>query len=211
MNLRNVCFWKTQTVSPVEAAAQSLGNDTQGRIPAGVPAEAVDNVVALPGRSDGRGWRPNHPGEDFVTHTSPSPIRFTGLMNAPELTAFFEENYFGLGRHNGANYKTQEALDLGKESLIAKFQNALTDLIERNQTRGNRIQNELIAIEGVSQPMSAQLRLACEHLRRDIAVLHEQIDSAREGKGWILEALNRYQMGFTKGLREAINFELLAG
>ena len=29
------------------------------------------------------------------------------------------------------------------------------------------------------------------------------------GKRWVLEALNRYQLGFGKGVREAIDFELL--
>ncbi len=40
--------------------------------------------------------------------------------------------------------------------------------------------------------------------------LREQFESAGQGKGWVLEALNRYQIGFGKGLREAIEFELLA-
>jgi hypothetical protein len=34
---------------------------------------------------------------------------------------------------------------------------------------------------------------------------------AEGGKGWVLEALNRYQMGFQKGMREAVEFELMAG
>jgi hypothetical protein len=40
-------------------------------------------------------------------------------------------------------------------------------------------------------------------------VLREQIALADSGKGWVLEALNRYQIGFGKGVREAIDFELL--
>jgi hypothetical protein len=36
------------------------------------------------------------------------------------------------------------------------------------------------------------------------------VDRACEGKGWVLEALNQYQIGFGKGLREAVEFELLA-
>ena len=59
--------------------------------------------------------------------------------------------------------------------------------------------------------MSAQLRLACDHLQRDIRLLHEQVDAAATGKGWILEPLQRYHIGFTKGLREALEFELIAG
>jgi hypothetical protein len=139
------------------------------------------------------------------------PIRFNGLINAPELTAFFAENYFGLGRHNGAHFRTQEALELGRSSLISKFQNTLAGLLGRKQERINRLQRELIAIEGLSPATSSQLRLACEHLEREILELQQQIEKASEGKGWVLESLNRYQIGFLKGLREAIDFELLVG
>lgn len=174
------------------------------------PAVSADNVVALPAGLDDK-W----PGAGVQDSPSASPapasFRFTGLMNAPELTAFFQENYFGLGRHNGAHYRTQEALELGRQSLIAKMQNALTDLAERRRAKMNRLQSEMIAIEGVSPSMSAQLRLACEQLQREMALLQDQVESAAAGKGWVLEALNRYQTGFAKGLREVIDFELLAG
>jgi hypothetical protein len=63
----------------------------------------------------------------------------------------------------------------------------------------------------LSPSTSGQLKLACEHTEREIAVLQHQIEKASEGKGWVLEALNRYQIGFHKGMREAVEFELLAG
>ena len=184
---------------------------------AGGPDRPVDetpasagNVIALPVGLDDK-W----PGAGVQDSLFASPafasFRFTGLMNAPELIAFFQENYFGLGRHNGAHYRTQEALELGRQSLIAKMQNALTDLAERRRAKMTRLQSEMIAIEGVSPSMSAQLRLACEQLQREMALLQDQIESAAAGKGWVLEALNRYQTGFAKGLREVIDFELLAG
>ena len=132
-------------------------------------------------------------------------------MNAQEITDFFNENYFGLGRHNGSNFRTQEALDLGKRSLISRFQNTLADLLESKQAKINKLQNQLVAIEGISASMTKQLKLACEHVEREIQVLQDQIESASSQKGWVLEALNRYQLGFMKGLNDAIEFEFLAG
>ena len=174
------------------------------------PLASADNVIALPVGLDEK-WPGAGVQDSPPASPAPASFRFTGLLNAPELTAFFQENYFGLGRHNGAHYRTQEALELGRQSLIAKMQNALTDLAERRRAKMNRLQSEMIAIEGVSPSMSAQLRLACEQLQREMALLQDQIESAAAGKGWVLEALNRYQTGFAKGLREVIDFELLAG
>jgi hypothetical protein len=53
--------------------------------------------------------------------------------------------------------------------------------------------------------------LSCKNVERQIEILTEQIESANVQKGWILEALNRYQLGFMKGLNDVIEFELLAG
>jgi hypothetical protein len=54
------------------------------------------------------------------------------------------------------------------------------------------------------------LQLARTQIEREMEMLQAQIASAADHKGWVLEALNRYQTGFGKGLREAIAFELLA-
>ena len=104
-----------------------------------------------------------------------------------------------------------DALELGKRTLISKFQNTLTDLLENKQAKINKLQNQAVAIEGISESMTQQLKLACEHVEREIKVLSEQIENANVQKGWVLDALNRYQLGFIKGLNDAIEFEFLAG
>ena len=173
----------------------------------GVPAS---NVFPLPvGMDAGRTGGAFHDVE--LSPKPASAYRFLGLTNAPELTSFFEENFFAYGRHAGAHYRSQEALQLGRQEQIAKFQNRLNDLAERKQAKVNKLMSEMIAIDGVSPSMSAQLRLAKEQLEREIVQLRDQMDLAGEGKGWILEALNRYQIGFSKGLQAVIDFELLAG
>ena len=132
-----------------------------------------------------------------------------GLLDTPELKAFFAQNHFGLGRHNGANYRTQEALELGQRALVSQFQNVLAELIERRQAKADRLADKTIETEGLCGVTTGRLREACTRLGRDMAVLREQFSIAGERKGWILEALNQYQIGFGKGMREAIEFELL--
>jgi len=168
----------------------------------------LNNVIALP--LPNRDSLSPLPGTDMPLQQAPTSLRFKGLLNTPELEFFFQENFFGYGRHAGSKFRTQEVLEQGKQSITSQFQNKLTELIEQKQEKMNKLRSELIAIEGVSSAMSAQLRLACDQLQRDINLLLEQIDAATAGKGWIREPLQRYHIGFTKGLREAIDFELLA-
>ena len=145
-----------------------------------------------------------------AVQAAPSPsTQPRGLLDAPELKAFFAENHFGLGRHNGSNYRTQEALELGQRSLVSQFQNVLAELIERRQAKADRLTDKILETEGLCSVTTGRLREACTRLDREMTVLQEQFSSAGERKGWILEVLNRYQIGFGKGMREAIEFELL--
>ena len=205
MNLRKMLFWNT---SPAAAADDPV--TTPALAPAQV-ADALSNVIQLPPRSPldlPAGLEP----ADTQT-VSPKPAsnasQPAGLMDTFELKVFFAENFFGLGRHNGSTYRTQEALAQGKQGMVSRFQNTVATLIEQRQAKIDRLRNMQLQTEGVCATTAAQLDLAQSRLERDISVLREQIAQAENGKGWVLEALNRYQIGFGKGLREAIDFELL--
>lgn len=141
---------------------------------------------------------------------SPTPVRFRGLLNTPELEDFFQKNFFGFGRHNGSKFRSLEILEQEKQSIVSQFQNKLVELIERKQEKIKKLENEIIGIEGISLAMCDQLKLACKHLHRDIDLLSEQIEAATNSKGWILDPLQRYHNGYTIGIREAIAFDLIA-
>jgi hypothetical protein len=205
MNLRKMFFWNT---SPAAAA------DDPVTTPALAPvqdADALSNVIHLPPRSPldlPAGLEPADT-QAVSLKSASNASQPAGLMDTFELKAFFAENFFGLGRHNGSTYRTQEGLALGKQGMVSRFQNTVATLIEQRQAKIDRLRNMQLQTEGVCATTAAQLDLAQSRLERDISVLREQIAQAENGKGWVLEALNRYQIGFGKGLREAIDFELL--
>ena len=216
MNLRKMIFWKTPTASdnmaelPAEAAALiEVADLAATRSPQQSQSDSVSNVVQLSPRNpvDAPAGLEETQSVSPVPPSAPQP---RGLMDAPELKAFFADNHFGLGYHNGANYKTQDALEMGKRALVSKFQNTLAELVEQMQARADRLRNTQMQTNGLCDTTTAQLQLACTRMERDMSVLRDQMDKAAERRGWILEALNRYQIGFDKGLRVAIDFELLA-
>ena len=205
MNLRKMLFWNT---SPAAAAVDPV--TTPALAPAQV-ADALSNVIQLPPRSPlelPAGLEPADT-QAVLPKSTLNASNPAGLMDTFELKAFFAENFFGLGRHNGSIYRTQEALAQGKQAMVSRFQNTSAGLIEQRQAKIDRLRNMQLQTEGVCATTAAQLDLAQSRLKRDISVLREQIAHAENGKGWVLEALNRYQIGFGKGLREAIDFELL--
>ncbi len=212
MNLRKMMFWNTDaTQSTPTAVPAPLA--TPGAAP-----DALSNVIQMPKRSpldEPAGLAPaTAQPEEWAAGPTP-PVAAApagqpqGLLETPELKAFFAENFFGLGRHNGSFYRTQEAMEQGKQGLISRFQNTLAFLVEQRQAKVDRFIDMQLQTEGVCSTVTAQLGLARTRYERDMNQLREQMALAESGKGWVLEALNRYQIGFGKGLREAIDFELL--
>lgn len=209
MKLSRLFSWNSPQSAPNTIENPLLAQESRVNAPI-LDGSSTGNLFYLSSPVINNGVARNTELDRDVTNTVATPIQSKGLMGEPELVNFLSENYFGLGVHNGAHFKTQESLQLGRESLISRFQNALTSLLWRKQERINKLQSELIAVEGLSPSISNQLKLACEHLECETAELRRQIGIAGEGKGWVLESLNRYQIGYFKGLREAIDFELLA-
>jgi hypothetical protein len=210
MNLRKMIFWNASHSDAPDIGPSASTADEIKPLPSQVLAAAGSNVISLPSASSLD--TPSGLNLDFANTAAsakvpPTPVR--GLMDAPELKSFFDRNHFGLGRHNGSNYRTQEALVLGKEALVSTFQNTLSDLMEKRQAKLARLTDQIIQTKGFCNTTTGRLEQATVSLDREILMLREQFVKAGEGKGWVLESLNLYQIGFGKGLNEAIEYELL--
>jgi hypothetical protein len=191
-------------VGPDAAVTPSAGSDGG---PAYVQPTAAGGatVISLPSASTS----PASQAIDELVAAQPKPARITGLMNAPELDAFFDANQYGFGRHHGSRYRSLEALDRGLEAVVAEFQRIVACLAERRQAKIDRLELARQEVGALSPSMAAQLGLAIEQTRRELNVLTEQLAFAEQRRGWVLDALNRYRLGFDRGVREALDYELL--
>jgi len=133
-----------------------------------------------------------------------------GLLDAPQLLQFFKDDHLAQGTHDGATYRSREALEQGRHGLIAGFQKLLESLVERRIAEHFRLQDSLLETEGLDRGVERRLQLACERVEREIGVLRSEILAAADGKGWVLEALNQYQIGFLRGVKTAVEFQLMA-
>ena len=194
MNLKKLFSW----IFPVTPGADEA-------VPASSQSPGLpDNVVTL-NPSAAR------PSVGYARDGMTQKIRVSGLMDAEEIVNFFGDQYFSWGQHNGQNGGTGATLNHGRASIIARFQNAMSVLIERKIASLNKIESQMLDIEGVSPVMTGRLKLACEHIKRDMVVLEGQAALAADGKGWVLEALNQYHSGFVRGLSNSCNIESLGG
>ena len=63
--------------------------------------------------------------------------------------------------------------------------------------------------DGLSSSLKNQLELKRDKFLKELSILEEQMSLSEERKGWVLSALNEYRIGFDRGLREAIDAEIL--
>lgn len=206
MNLLRKLFVNQENTNPV-ATEEPLSEDKhlqQPLVETVGQEQPQSNVIPLPAPEVQTSAPPD-------AQSAPKQHSIRGQIGSELVKAFFDQNHFGLGRHNGANYRTLDAMEFGRSGRIAEFKNAIRGTVEQTQAKIDRLTSTQIEAEGVCKSTSARLALAVTQLERDLKVLNEQSDLAAEGKGWVLEALNRYQAGFVKGMREAVEAELILG
>ncbi|HAC90997.1 MAG TPA: hypothetical protein DCF63_10265 [Planctomycetaceae bacterium] len=209
MRLQRMIFWKRSGASaePMAPTQERRDPPTSTGTSPEVSRESA-RVIPLP-----HATRPNESGTPAPSPEAPqlSTPKPGGLLCVHEFSEFFSQNYFGFGRYSGSRFKSEEALTAELASLVARFQNIAATLIERRRVRQDQLRSEGLALGSLSPSMAQRLRLADEQMQREIDVLLEQIDLAEKRRGWVLDALNRYRLGFDRGLREALEYELLIG
>jgi hypothetical protein len=200
MNLKKLRFWNTQDqfesdVQPQETHEQAAPEQ-----------DALSNVIKLPTANPL--LQPAGLTEQVDAHMPDAP-KHLGVLDSVELKEFFKRNHFGLGRHNGSVSRTQNSLELGKENIISTFQNILHELHQRNKAKHQKLYLKSLETVGLCDVTSTMLDYAMKSVQKDMDLLSEQITLAENGRGWVLDALNSYQIGFGQGVRQAIEFELI--
>jgi hypothetical protein len=200
MQLRNLKFWKQPEVEVAMSDSRGVQNEQNSNVidmPLETPLDSPAGLTGVLPMSD-----------SMYLNLKQKPIP-RGPMAAKELTEFLSKNFINCGRYAGATQKTQEAREQGLSAVISQFQNVIELVIDEKRSKLDSLLNQSAQTEGVSDIVSTQLHLAQEKLDRDILVLKEQLKLSIERKGWILAALNEFRIGFDRGLRDAVDAELL--
>lgn len=200
MNLKKLRFWNTQ--DQIESDVQPQQSYDQAK----PSQDTLSNVIKLPVSNPLIQPAGLTEQDDIPKEVAPKHL---GVLDSVELKEFFKQNHFGLGRHNGSVYRTHNSLELGKKNIVSEFQNILHEIHERNKVKYQKLHLKTLETVGLCDVTSSMLEYAKLSVQKDMDLLSEQITFAENGRGWVLEALNSYQIGFGNGVREAIEFELI--
>jgi hypothetical protein len=219
MKLRKLFFRDSASAS---AAPQGLSARELESTPSDASRDAgrtsaedvvADNVVLLhpagrveaaPSQSDAsQAWPP-------VTEPA-SAVRYRGLLDDPEIAGFLAHSYWAFGRSHGTRAQSQHALELELEAVTAKFQNVLLAVAAKRQSKLHRARHYRLETQGGNPTLTAQLELAEANHLRDIEELEVQAGLAVQRKGWVLQAVNQFRLGFDQGVREHLEFHQIFG
>ena len=202
MQLKKMMPWGRQEYTQTELEPPLLAEEMKETVAAEKSRleNPIDNPVGLGGEI------PISPSMYINLKNKVNP---TGPMSSLPLNQFFSHNFVNQGRYTGSSQKSQESLEQGLAGLVAQFQNAIFTVMDETQAKIDSLRKTELQTEGITGNYSGQLKLACTRLERDLLTLSEQIGLSDQRKGWVLAALNEYQIGFDRGLREAIDAELL--
>jgi hypothetical protein len=194
-----------------EINASDMAQSSQAPNP--TPSEEAgisnDNILNLPSRKPSTARDYRNYGATRKEENPQEGLQFKGLLDDPTLKEFFAQNHWGYGNYDGATYRSHEQLELGKHAVVARFQNALSNYISKKQSHLTKLKATVFETQGVCRITTQQLELACEHVKEDIKSLMEQMELSKTRQGWVADALNRYEIGFVKGLRATIPFDHL--
>lgn len=168
-----------------------------------------EDVFRMPPRATVTGRDYRNYGATRKQESLPDGLQYKGLLDDPHLKDFFSQNHWQFGNYDGAAYRSQEQMELGKQAIVARFQNALSNYISKKQAHLTKLKATALETRGVCNTTTEQLELACKHVENDLDTLMQQMEWSKTRQGWVMDALNRYEIGFVKGLRTTIPFDHL--
>ena len=204
-------------LEPSQAAVEPLpAPPLSEQLPEAVPPALVPAVLPAAGPSPRSADATNPSGLPQETEEeqsgTPAPPRRRlpqGLMDLPELRRFLDDNHFGLGRHNGCHFRTADARERGVQAIISEFQNIVALLSAQKQVQVDRLNDALLETENVCDVTTRRLQMAVQKCEREMATLREQIDLASDGQGWVQQPIATYKLGFSQGIKAALDADHL--
>lgn len=141
---------------------------------------------------------------------SPAPA-FPGLLETREVAAFLGRGHGMSGFRYATRRQSQQALELELDVLTAEFQNVLRAVIAQRHAKRDQALHYKAETGGGSATITERLDITVAALGRDIQALEEQVELAGQRKGWVLQAVNEFRLGFDQGVRSHLDFHQLLG
>ena len=208
MSISNLVFWRKPAGNPQSTDESNSAVDDTVKTPSGNTNSNVANLMT--NKTLGLSWSAkNDISEDLFA--SEPPLALGGLLSDPLIVKFFEENHFSHGRYAGFHYKTVEVREHGRAEIVAVFQNLLLRMIEHRAAIVKRMSAEIVATSGISETVTASRNVAIKHLDEEMKTLRVQLEGSATKTGWILEAIRKYDGGFTKGVAASVSLNRLMG
>ena len=147
----------------------------------------------------------------FIDNTPPSTEPETKqVVTIPnKLSGFLGRDYYTLGKRDGYQSPSQETFEIWCRKTKSEFQLIMDLMIQEKSELHLKFLNHLVGVGSIHETTAAQLRNTLEELNASIDQLNKQKELSADSEGWIMNAIHGYHEGFTQGLNDYMEGELL--
>lgn len=144
------------------------------------------------------------PPEDLFLDRTP-PVKVPDREDDSLIGHFLARDYQLLGQEEGFDYHSADYLKAARRRIRAEFLVLLDKVQLENREQGRQIKNRMVELEDIAPDMYRQLELRLEETQRVLDVLDHQKVLAANEEGWLMQALNAYQVGYLRGVQDRLD------
>lgn len=152
------------------------------------------------------------PAEDLFIDNNPP--KSESNKNRPEgskskLSAFLERDFYAIGKRDGYISHSKETVELWNRKTRSEFQLIMDQMIQEKREHHLTLTNHLASVGSLHETTSLQLNNRLNDLTQDINQLVKQKELSVDDEGWVMRAIHGYREGFTHGLNDYMEGEIL--
>jgi hypothetical protein len=147
----------------------------------------------------------------FIDSTPPKhePIEHQSECSKTKLSVFLGRDFHSIGKRDGYIYHSKETLENWNKKTRAEFHFIMDQMIQDKTEQRLAYLNHLASVGAIHETTSIQLNNMMDELKASIMQLEKQKELAVDDEGWIMGAIHNYYHGFTQGLNDYMEGEIL--
>lgn len=145
----------------------------------------------------------------FIDTEPPQSENIEGAKSNSSIKDMLSRNYESKGINDGYEFGTQEIHDIQISKIKSEFRLNIDQMIEEKRSALVQLKTRKVEIGVLSETLSKQLDIIVEETQNSLNELLKEKQYSEETKGWVMDIVNAYSLGFKRGLHSKEEERLL--
>ena len=124
---------------------------------------------------------------------------------------FINRDYYNQGFEDGYQYHSKEIMDQTIRKIISEYIFLLDRLIDEKESEITQLEIHRSNVEGLSDRTTEQLQTKKAAFENNIVTLRTQKELASQKEGWIMVAVNVFELAYKQGMEKYHDLKTFTG